>query len=185
MADRATHDKTPTYREQYADTQFAAEAALPAGTPPAPPSGPLTAAENEPPWRRIGCLRAITLILGLNWLVPGVIGLVADGIVIRGSGPPFGDSFPPDFMARLQAIVTVIGLVHLAWIGVGVKILLAPGRWSLALTGVCLFVGAIAILYGLSLVRDPAPGAIAVVGVFVLLEVVLGLMAITAAQSID
>jgi hypothetical protein len=181
--DHAASDKPRSYREQYADTQF--NVPVPAegsGTPP--PAGPLTAAENDPPWRRIGCLRVITVILGLNWLVPGVIGLVADGIIVRG-GTPFGEAFPTDVTNRLQAIVTVVGIVHLVWILIGVKILVAPGRWSLGITGLCFFVGAIAILFGLSLVHDPAPSAIATVGAIVLVEVVLGLMAITAAQSID
>ena len=182
-ADHATQEKPRSYREQYADTQFNVPAAAEAGGTP-PPAGPRTAAENDPPWRRIGCLRVITVILGLNWLVPGVIGLVADGILVRG-GTPFGEAFPSDVTSRMQAIVTVAGIVHLIWILIGVKILVAPGRWSLGITGISFFVGAIAILFALSLIHDPAPSAIAAVGAIVLVEVVLGLMAITAAQSVD
>jgi hypothetical protein len=71
------------------------------------------------------------------------------------------------------------------WILIGVKLLVAPGRWSLAITGVAFFLGAIGIVYLLSLLHAPAPGVIAGVGALVLAEVVLGLMAITAAQSIE
>ena len=186
----ASAEQARSYRERYADTQFAASpaattpATAPAAGPPPAPAGPLTAAENEPPWHQIGCLRVITVILGLNWLVPGVIGLVADAILLRG-GTPFGTVLPADFAARSQAAITLAGVVHLAWILIGVKLLVAPGRWSLAITGVASFLGAIGIVYLLSLFHDPAPGVIAGVGVLVVAEVVLGLMAITAAQSIE
>lgn len=183
-ADGPASDRSRSYREQYAATQFAVPPAVAPGSVAPAPTGPLTAAENEPPWRQIGCLRVITVILGLNWLVPGVIGLVADAILLRG-GAPFGEVLPADVISHSQAAITGVGVVHLAWILVGIKILVAPGRWSLAITGLAFIVGAIGILFLLSLVRDPAPSVIAGVAAVVLVEVVLGLMAITAAQSIE
>ena len=58
-------------------------------------------------------------------------------------------------LAKVQVAI-VIGAWSVVWILIGVKIILAPGRWSLGFTGVSFFVGAIAILFPLPLVQTRA-----------------------------
>ena len=178
----APAEKQRYFSEQYAGTPFANEPRV--ATPEiADPAMPIVDDATES-GRRLGCLGAITIVLGLNWLVQGVLGFVQAALTWR-TGSVLGQEVAPDVLAKFQVAIVIGALVSLVWILIGVKIILAPGRWSLGFTGVSFFLNAILVLLALATVQNPATNLIAAVAAIVLFEVVMGLMALTAAQAMD
>ncbi|HTC86351.1 MAG TPA: hypothetical protein VK656_06580 [Candidatus Acidoferrum sp.] len=179
----APAEKPHFFTEQYAGSEFASPPPGPIVSAPVPTLPPADGVVINPS-RRLGCIGAITILLGLNWLIQGVLGFVQAAITWR-TGSLLGQELAPDIVAKVQIATVVGGLVSIVWILIGVKIILAPGRWSLGFTGVCFFINAIAILLGLAFVQHPPTSLVAVVTGLVLFEVVMGLAALTAAQAMD
>jgi len=162
-----------SYSEKYAGTIY--------GRPLNAPSAPALTADRGS-LSRFGCLGITLILAGLWWLIPGLIGLVAD-LVIAGGASVGGVSVPAD-PAALGPRLVVSVVFQLVWIIIGIKILLAPGRFSLGCTGISALLVAVGLLVALSQVPDPTATALAIIGVGVGLCLVFALAVLTASQMV-
>jgi hypothetical protein len=156
-----------SYSEKYAGTIYGSSPGAPAAPPPAPEAAPAS---------RFGFLGITLILAGLWWLIPGIIGLASD-LVLAGGGGIGG--------VRVSGAAIGVSIVaQIVSILIGVKILLAPGRFSLGCTGISALLVAVGLLAALSQVPDPTTTALAIIGVGVGLCVVFALAVLTASQVV-
>ncbi|MFI5225875.1 MAG: hypothetical protein ACHQ3P_04290 [Candidatus Limnocylindrales bacterium] len=155
-----------SYSEKYAGTIYGSPVGAPA---PPPPS-------SEPqPSSRFGLLGITLILAGLWWLIPGIVGLITD-LALAGGG-----------IGGIQVAGAALGISIVAQIVsilIGVKILLAPGRFSLGCTGISALLAAVGLLAALSQVPDPTTTALAILGVGAGLCLVFALAVLTASQVV-
>ena len=76
-------------------------------------------------------------------------------------------------------------IVDIAWILIGLKVLLAPGRWSLGCTGLIVILGAILALVLVFRIPNLSPEATAIASVIAVVYAIFGLAVLTASQMVD
>lgn len=164
-----------SYSERYAGTPY--------GRPLVAPAAPTEAAKPRVR-RRLGCLGLVLIGLGLYWLVPGVLAFIST-LNLWYSGKLFDQPVPVDMERAMGTALVISMLISLAWIAIGLKILVRPGRFSVGCTGVFAFLGAVAAAIWVSGIKDPPSAVLIALGVYLVFSVALALVSFTAAQILD
>jgi len=126
----------------------------------------------------------VTILAALSWLIPGVLGVIALVMVIQ-TGGVFGQPTPALTGASAGPAIGVQVIVDIAWILIGLKVLLAPGRWSLGCTGLIVILGAILALVLVFRIPNLSPEATAIASVIAVVYAIFGLAVLTASQMVD
>ncbi len=164
-----------SYSERYAGTAY--------GQPIAPPI--VVKAKPQRQGRsRFGCFGIALILVGLYWLIPGVLGFIST-LNLWTSGKLFDQALPAGAERALGTALVISLIVSVVYILIGLKILIRPGRYSLGCTGVLAFVGVIIVGLGVSRIQDPPTGVLIAFGIYVAISVIFTLVAITAAQVVD
>ncbi len=164
-----------SYSEKYAGTQY--------GRPVVEPV--VLATPSEPRTRgRFGCFGIVIVLIGLYWLIPGVIGFFST-LNLWYSGKLFDQPLPPSLERALGTAVAIAMVISVVEILIGLKILIRPGRYSLGCTGVLAFLSAFALAIAVSNIQDPPTSVLIFLGVYLTISVVFTLFAVSAAQAMD
>jgi len=164
-----------SYTEKYAGTPYGRPLVEPAAPTPVP----------EPRARhRFGCFGIVLILLGLYWLVPGVLTFIST-LNLWYSGKLFDQPVPASMERAMGTALVLSMLISLAWIAIGLKILARPGRFSVGCTGVFAFLGAVTAAIWVAGIKDPPTVVLIGLGVYLAFSVLFALVAFTAAQALD
>ena len=164
-----------SYSERYAGTQYGRPVVEPAAAPPTP---------ERRARRRFGCFGFAIILIGLYWLVPGVLGFIST-LNLWYSGKLFDQPLPASVERVLGTVLVISLVVSIIWILIGLKIMIRPGRFSLGCTGVLALIGAISVALWVSRIQDPPTEVLIAFGVYLAISVGFTLVALTAAQAVD
>ena len=182
MTDETEPPRLPTtppremsYSERFAGTPYGRPSVEPVILPASP----------EPRARsRFGCFGFVLIVIGLYWLIPGVLGFVST-LNLWYSGKLFDQPLPPSMERAIGTVLVISMVISIAWILIGLKILVRPGRYSVGCTGVLAFLGAVFVALQVAGINDPPTSVLIVLGVYLALTVVFTLAALSAAQILD
>lgn len=164
-----------SYSERYAGTPYGRPEVEPTVLPPKP------VREGR---SRFGCFGLVLILVGLYWLVPGILGFIST-LNLWTSGKLFDQQLPAEVERALGTALAISLVISLGWILIGLKILIRPGRYSLGCTGVLAFLGVVVVGLGISKIEDPPTNLLIGFGIYVAITVVFTLLAVTAAQVVD
>lgn len=171
----STPPRELSYSEKFAGTPYGRPAVEPVILPASP----------EPRARsRFGCFGIVLIVIGLYWLIPGVLGFVST-LNLWYSGKLFDQPLPPSLERAIGTVLVISMVVSIVYILIGLKILVRPGRYSVGCTGVLAFLGAVFVALQVAGIKDPPTSVLIVLGVYLALTVVFTLAALSAAQILD
>lgn len=164
-----------SYSERYAGTPYGRSTVEPTVPTPAP---------ERRARRRVGCFGFALILIGLYWLIPGVLGFIST-LNLWYSGKLFDQPLPPAVERAIGTVLVISLVVSIVWILIGLKILIRPGRFSLGCTGVLALLSTISVALFVARIQDPPTEVLIAFGVYLAISVAFTLIAFTAAQAVD